>query len=148
MKKLAIIAALAVASVAASAADVSFRVSNPSGAESYRIGVAVGKKFGAIGVEGAYDASTVGTVRVDRYSVVGSYDVAKVAGVTISPKVGVAYVHPGVGPTGYVATVGVGASYPLTKNLNLVADYAWQNGQARVNGIDNNVVSAGLKYSF
>lgn len=147
MKKIAIMAALAVAAVSASAVEVGVRGTHTVDAVADTAGVTVGQKFGAIGVEGSFDRTTRGVSNVNKYSLVGSYDVAKVAGITISPKVGVAFIDP-VGVNGYAATVGVGASYPLTKKVSLVADYAYQRGQDRVRAFNGNLVSVGAKYSF
>jgi len=45
-------------------------------------------------------------------------------------------------------TVGVGASLPITKQVSLVADYAYKIGQQRVTEYSGNTVSIGAKYSF
>ncbi len=147
MKKLAIMAALAVAAISASAVEVGVRGTHNVDAAADSVGVTVGQKFGAIGVEGAFDRSTRGSANVNKFSLVGSYDVAKVAGITLAPKVGVSFIDP-VGVNGYAASVGVGASYPLLKNVSLVADYSYQRGQERVRAFNGNQVSAGVKYSF
>ena len=149
MKKLAIMAMLAVAAISASAVEVGVRGTRNTDSSADTVGVTVGEKFGAIGVEGAFDRSTRGTVNVNKFSLVGGYDVAKVAGITVTPKVGVAFIDPAnSGVNGYAATVGVGASLPLTAKVSLVADYAYQRGQDRVRAFNGNQVSVGAKYSF
>lgn len=148
MKKLAIIAILATMAAAASATDIGVRADRNTSTGADALGVTVGQSFGAFGAEAAYDRSTVGSVNVNRYSLVGSYDVAKLAGVTLAAKVGGAFIDPSAGKTGYAGTVGIGASYPVAKNVKLVADYAYQEGQDRVRGYNGNTVSAGVKYSF
>jgi len=153
MKKLAIIAILATAAVAASATDLGLRVGRVAGAETSVVGVAtegvtLGQKFGTFGAEVAYDRALVGASSLSRYSLVGTYDVAKVAVATVTAKAGGVFIDPTVGANGYAALVGVGASYPLTKNVSLVADYAYQVGQDRVKLFNGNVVSIGTKYSF
>ena len=148
MKKFAIMAALAVAAMSASAVEVGVRGTHTTDSSADSAGVTVGQKFGAGGVEGAFDRSTRGTFNTNKFSLVGSMDVAKFAGITVSPKVGVSFIDPSKGVNGYAASVGVGASYPLTKQVALVADYAYQKGQDRVKAFDGNQVSAGVKFSF
>lgn len=148
MKKLAIIAILASISAAASATDIGLRVGRNGGTETNNAGVTIGQSYGALGAEAAFDRSTVGVVNVDRYSLLGSYEVAKVAGATVAVKAGAAYIDPARGHDGFAALVGVGASYPVTKKVSVVADYAFQEGQTRVRGYNGNTVSAGVKYSF
>lgn len=149
MKKLAIMAALAVAAVSASAVEVGVRGTHTGDAVADSAGVTVGQKFGAVGVEGTFDRSTRGAVNTNRFGLVGGYDVAKVAGITVTPKVGVAFIDPAnSGLNGYATSVGVGASLPLTAKVSLVADYAYQRGQDRVRAFNGNQVSVGAKYSF
>lgn len=148
MKKLAIMAALSVAVASASAVEVGVRGTHNGDNSADSVGLTVGQKFGAAGVEGAFDRTTRGAVNVNKFSLVGSYDATKVYGVTVAPKLGVAFINPAVGANGYAALVGVGTSYALTKQVTLVADYAYQKGQERVVGFNGNQVSAGVKYSF
>jgi len=148
MKKLAIIAILATMAAAASATDIGLRVGRNAGTETNNAGVTVGQSFGTFGAEAAFDRSTVGAVNVDRYSLLGSYEVAKVAGASVALKAGAAFINPAAGKDGYAGLVGVGVSYPVAKNIKLVADYAYQEGQDRVRGYNGNTVSAGVKYSF
>lgn len=148
MKKIALIATLALAAGMASAADFGARVGYNGGTEKNSAGITVGQKFGALGAEAAFDRSTDGKLNVNRYSLVGSYDVAKVAGATVAVKAGGAYIDPSKGADGYAGLVGFGVSYPVTKEVSLVADYAYQKGQARVRSFNGNTVSAGVKVAF
>ncbi len=149
MKKLIALAALAVAAASASAVEVGVRGVHTPDASPDMVGVTVGQKFGKLGVEGAFDRSTRGAVNVNCWSVLGSYDVAKVGPVTVAAKAGAAFIDPAnSGVNGYAALVGVGASYPVTKTVSLVADYAYQRGQDRVNVFNGNQVSAGVKVAF
>ena len=76
-------------------------------------------------------------------------DVAQFGAVTITPKVGVAFIDPTTTASGWQGTVGVGASYALTKNVALTADYRYQTSlQTRVESFNGNVITGGLKYSF
>lgn len=147
MKKLAIMAALVAAVSVATAADVGVRYSTTSNTVSETTGVTVGQKFGKIGAEFAFDRAVSGNNN-DRYSLIGSYDVATIAGATVAVKAGGAYVQPTIGETGYAAVAGVGVSYPLTKSVSAVADYSYQRGQERIQSFDGNTLSVGVKYSF
>lgn len=144
-----IMAALAMAAVSAFATDVGVRLSHTTSTDaSPAVGVTLGQKFGAYGVEGSFDRSTVGPVNLNKYGVVGSYDIAKFGSVTVAPKIGVVYIDPSIGRSGTALTVGVGASYPLTKQVSLTADYAYQRGQNSVRPYNGNYFAVGAKYSF
>ncbi len=146
MKKLAIIALLAVAG-AASAADLGLRYGHNAGTRSDATGVTFGTTVGAFGAELSYDR-TNGVARNDRYALVGSYPLTKIGAATLSAKAGAAYIRPGVGQSGYAGVVGLGLAYPLTKTVSLTADYGYQSGQSRVNAFNGNLVTVGVKYSF
>ena len=112
-------------------------------------GVTVGEHFGKTSVTGGFERYTQNSNDTNRYSLVAGYDVAKFGDVTITPKVGVAYLNPTTTENGWQATAGVGASYALTKSVALTADYRYQTSlQSRVDNFNGNVVSAGLKFSF
>lgn len=115
-------------------------------------GVTVGEKFGKISVDAGFARGWQDITTSDRWTVVGGYDVAKVAGVTVAPKVGYAYLNNSSTtaknrtPSASAALVGVGVSYPVTKQIAATADYAYQFS-SNSNNIGN-IVTAGLKYSF
>ena len=112
-------------------------------------GLTVGEHFGKTSVTGGFERYTQNNNETNRYSLVAGYDVANFSGVTITPKVGVAYLNPTTTDNGWQATVGVGASYALTKNVALTADYRYQTSlQTRVDSFNGNVISGGLKFSF
>lgn len=148
MKKIVFASILALAATTASALEVGVRGVHTGDATADMVGVTVGQKFGAFGVEGAFDRSTRGAMNVNRWSVLGSYDVAKAVGVNVAAKAGVAHIDPAVGENGAALLVGVGVSYPLTKKVSLVADYTYQRGQDRVRSFNGNNVSAGVKVAF
>ena len=110
-------------------------------------GVTVGQKMGAVGITAGFERFTHGD-RQDRYSLVAGYDVAKFGPVTVTPKVGVAYLNNTTAVDGYAMTVGVGASVPVTKQVSVGLDYARQYGQDRVSQFDGNRVTAAVKYAF
>ena len=150
MKKIAIASIIALAATAASALEVGVTGTRDySGAENRNgAGVTIGQSYGKVGVTAGFERFTKGDNDQDRYSVVAGYDVAKVGPVTVTPKVGVAYLNNQVGENGYAMTVGVGASVPVTKQVSLTADVARQYGQDRVQAFDGNRVTVGLKYKF
>lgn len=150
MKKFAIASLIALAATAASALEVGVTATRDYSGEPNRnaAGLTVGQKFGAVGVTAGFERFTKGTNDQDRYSVVAGYDVAKVGPVTVTPKVGVAYLNNQNSADGYALTVGVGASLPVTKQVSLTADVAHQYGQKRVEAFDGNRVTVGVKYAF
>jgi hypothetical protein len=150
MKKLAIASVLALAAFSASAVEVGVNGSYDFGGSNERpgAGVTLGQKFGKMGVTAGFDRYTKGTDQ-DKYSLVGSYDVATVANTTVAVKAGAAYLsNTGNVADGYAALVGVGASLPVNKTVALTADYRYQAGQSRVNQFNGSTVAFGVKYSF
>jgi opacity protein-like surface antigen len=150
MKKLAIASVLALAAASASAVEVGVNGSYDFGGANDRpgAGITVGEKFGKVGVTAGFDRYTKGTDQ-NKWSLVGSYDVATVAGATVAVKAGAMYIdNAGRVADGYAAVVGAGVSYPLNKTVALTADYRYQAGQSRVNSFDGNTVAFGAKYSF
>lgn len=149
MKKFAIASIIALAATAASALEVGVTTtSDYSGADKRAgYGFTVGKQVGALSVTGGFERFNRGD-RQDRYSVVAGYDVAKFGPVTVTPKVGVAYLNNTASADGYAMTVGVGATVPVTKQVAFTLDAARQYGQDRVQASDGNTVTAGLKYAF
>lgn len=150
MKKFAIASIIALAATAASALEVGVTTtSDYSGADKRAgYGLTVGKQVGALSVTGGFERFTKGANDQDRYSVVAGYDVAKFGPVTVTPKVGVAYLNNQTTADGYAMTVGVGATVPVTKQVAFTLDTARQYGQDRVKASDGNTVTAGLKYAF
>ena len=150
MKKLAIASVLAFAALSASAVEVGVNGSYDFGGSNERpgAGITIGEKFGKFGVTAGFDRYTK-TTDQDKYSLVGSYDVATIAKTTVAVKAGAAYLSNTSGVSdGYAALVGIGASYPITKAVALTADYRYQAGQSRVNQFDGSTVAFGAKYSF
>ena len=148
MKKMLLVALLT-ASLGASALEIGVTGTRDySGVDRTGYGLTVGQKAGAVGVTGGFERFTTGTNDQDRYSLVVGYDVAKLGVVTVTPKVGVAYLNNQTTADGYAMTVGVGASAPVTKQVSVGLDVARQYGQDRVSQFDGNRVTAAVKYSF
>jgi predicted porin len=131
-----------------------------NGTDRSEYGITVGEKFGKVGITAGFARSNGGTPITiptdgpyrdqvqDRYSLTAGYDVTKVGPVTITPTLGVAYLNNARDTDGYVMTVGVGASVPVTKQISLTANYARQYGQDRINQFDGNRVNVGVAYKF
>ena len=150
MKKIAIATVLALAAVSASAVEIGVNGSYDFGGPNDRpgAGITVGQKYDKFGITAGFDRYTKGTDQ-NKWSLVGSYDVATVAGATVAVKAGAVYIdNAGKTADGYAAVVGAGVSYPLTKTVALTADYRYQAGQSRVNSFDGSTVAFGAKYSF
>ena len=148
MKKFLFVALLT-ASLGASALEIGVTGTRDySGTDRNGAGITVGQKTGAVGVTAGFERFTAGTNDQDRYSVVVGYDVAKFGPVTVTPKIGAAYLNNQTTADGYAMTVGVGASVPVTKQVSVGLDYARQYGQDRVSQFDGNRLTAAVKYSF
>lgn len=150
MKKIAIASLIALAASAATAVEVGVNTTRDySGLENRNsTGITLGNSYGKVTATAGFERATKGTNDQDRYSLVAGYDVAKVGSVTVTPKVGVAYLNNQTSQDGYAMTVGVGASVPVTKTVSLAADFTRQYGQDRVSQFDGNRVTVGLKYRF
>jgi opacity protein-like surface antigen len=151
MKKIALATLLALAVGSASAVEIGVTAQRDYSPTPDRNGwgVTVGQKFDKVGVTAGFERYTQGANDTNRYSIVGGYDVAKFGDFTITPKVGIAYLDPTTTQNGWQGSVGVGASYAVTKTVALTADYRYQTAlQSRVNNFNGNVISAGVKVGF
>ena len=147
MKKLILTAAL-LASMGAQAVELGVNASRDmANTDRNGYGFTIGQKFGEYGVTAGFDRYASGT-DLNKYSLVGSYDITKIGAATIAVKGGVAYLDQKNTTDGYAALIGAGVSYPLSKQVALTADYRYQAGQSRISNLDGSTVSAGLKYSF
>ena len=150
MKKIAIASLLAVAAFSASALEVGVNGSYDFGGSNDRpgAGITIGQKYDKFGITAGFDRYTKDTDQ-NKWNLMGSYDVATIAGTTVAVKAGAMYIdNTGRVADGYAALVGAGASYPLSKTVALTADYRYQAGQSRVNQFNGSTVAFGAKYSF
>ena len=148
-----VVGAMLLAVSSAFAVEVGVNGGGVSGGNAGGIaGVTVGEKFGKFGVDAGFARGWQDVTTTDRWTLVGGYDVANVAGVTVTPKIGYAYLNNSSTtainrtPSASAGLVGVGLSYPVTKQVSATADYAYQFS-ANSNNIGN-VLTAGLKYKF
>ena len=148
MKKVAL-AALAAVSLSASALEVGINgVESTSGANRYGAGVTVGQKMGDIGVTAGVSRFAREKNDQTRWSLVLDKQVASLGPVGVTGRVGGAYLNNKTGNDGYAATVGVGASVALAKNMNFVASVDHQMGQKDVKSFNGNIMAAGVKVGF
>ena len=132
------------------ATDVGVYGGRNTGSKQNLGGVSIGQSFGSIGIQATADRSTTNQVDVNRYTASVSYDVIKLGPVQTNVRAGGAFIDTqkiGVA-NGGAAFVGAGVAYPVVKNVNLVADYAYQKGNNITKAYTGNIVTAGLKYSF
>ena len=147
MKKVILVTAL-LAAFSAHAVEVGVNGSiDMANGDRSGTGVTIGQKFDRVGVTAGFDRYSKGN-DLDKYTVMGSYDVIKVGVATFAAKAGVAYLDQKNSNDGYAALVGAGVSIPVTNKIAATVDYRYQAGQSRVKSLDGSTVSAGLKYSF
>ncbi len=149
MKKIVLATAIALAASAASAVEVGVTATSDYSGDNRNFGgVTIGQSYGKVNATAGFERSTVGGNDQDRWSLVGGYDVVKLGSVTVTPRLGVAYLDNQTGSNGYAATVGIGAAVPVTKKVGVGLAVDRQYGQDRVSQFDGNRVTAAVKYSF
>ena len=149
MKKIALATLLAVAVGSASAVEIGLTTQRDYSQDRNGFGITLGQQFDKVSVTGGFERYTQGSNDMNRYSLVGGYDIAKVGDLTITPKIGVAFIDPTTTSSGWQGSVGVGASYAIAKNVAITADYRYQTDlQTRVDNFNGNVISAGVKVGF
>jgi opacity protein-like surface antigen len=147
MKKIILVTAL-LASMGAQAVELGINASrDTANSDRSGYGFTIGEKYDKVGITAGFDRYTTGT-ELNKYTLVGSFDVAKFGASTVAVKGGAAYVDQKNTTDGYAALIGAGVSYPVSKQVALTADYRYQAGQSRISSLDGSTISAGLKYSF
>jgi len=116
-------------------------------------GVTIGQNFGAFGLtaEADHNYSQKAATNADRYSLIGSYDVAKFGAASVAVKAGVDYLSQRSGstlPAGYGLVAGAGVTVPVTGKVSATLDYRFDGGQSRVKAENANQVLIGVKYKF
>jgi outer membrane autotransporter protein len=149
MKKIAIATIIALAAGAASALELGVTGARDySGTGTNGYGITVGDKAGKLGGAVGFQRFDYTGNRQDRFTLIGSYDVATVGPATFAVKAGGAYLDNQTGSNGLAAVVGAGVSVPVTKAISVGLDVTRQFGQDRVSQFDGNMVTAGVKLSF
>lgn len=149
MKKIAIASIIALAATTASAWEVGVTAARDySGDNRNAVGVHLGQKYGAVGVGVEFDRAVRGADDQNRYSLVGTVDVAKVGPASLYVKGGGGYLDNQTSQDGYAVFLGGGVSVPVIKNVAATLDITRQYGQSRVSQYDGNRATLGLRYSF
>ena len=152
MKKTLLAALLATLAISASALEIGVVGTGEFVKGSHHpvdgMGLTLGQHFGAFSA--TVEADRQSTTNVNKFALVGGYDVATIAGVTVTAKAGVAYLDNQtlVHSNRYAGVVGAGVSYPVAKSIALTADYRYQADRNAVHQLDGSTVSVGAKYSF
>lgn len=146
MKKVLIVAAL-LASFNAAAYEVGVVGGGATGNNDGGLaGVTVGHKFeNKIGLTAGYAQAWLKDGDQNRWTLTASYDVYTNNYFVVAPKVGYAYLNQ-ESNYGSAGLVGLGVEVPLTKNVALTADYAYQF--AENSNLNGNILTAGFKYKF
>ena len=113
------------------------------------LGLTVGEHFGAFSATAGFDTYSE-TSKLNKYSLVGGYDVTKIGSATLTAKAGVAKLDQRANGAvdGYAALVGAGLSIPVTTQVAATIDYRYQAGQSKVSNLDGGSVLVGAKYAF
>ena len=148
MKKIALATLIAV-SLSASALEVGINgVESTAGANRYGAGVTVGQKMGDIGVTAGVSRLVREANDQTRLSLVADKQVFAAGPIGVTGRVGVAYLDNRTGNDGLAATLGMGVSMPVTKQLSVGVSVDHQYGQNRVSQFNGNIVTAGVKVGF
>jgi outer membrane autotransporter protein len=152
MKKIVLATSLALAALTASALELGVTATrgDQSGDARNYGGITLTQPYGKVNVAAGFERSTVGNHgNQNRWSLVGGYDVAKLGSVTVTPKIGYAYLDNQSVKSGNAYTVGVGAAFPVTEQVSFTADYAYQKAlESAVEQFNGNRVTLGVKYRF
>ena len=152
MKKTLLAALLATLAISASALEIGVVGTGEFVKGSHHpvdgMGLTLGQHFGLFSA--TVEADRQSTTNVNKFALVGGYDVATIAGITVTAKAGVAYLDNQtlVHSNRYAGVVGAGVSYPVAKSIALTADYRYQADRNAVHQLDGSTVSVGAKYSF
>jgi len=150
MKKLVLLATLMAAFGVASAVEVGVNgsIDNYSKKDRDGFGLTVGEHFGKVSVTAEADREI--KRNLDKFSVIGGYDVFKLGNAALTAKAGVGYLDKkGIkSDERYVAEVGAGVTVPVNKQFAFTADYRYQDGDHKVKSFDGNTVAVGAKFSF
>jgi hypothetical protein len=150
MKKIIATIALTAASTAALATgyDITATGNRNYPTDTNNVRLAVGHQFGALRGEVEASRDLTGRNKVANYGANVGYSLAPLYGVTLTPKVGVNYLHADSGASGYGVRTGVAAALPLTATTSLVADYSYLRNERALRRLDGNSVGLGLRTSF
>jgi YfaZ precursor len=141
MKKIAMIALIAMAGVASAGEVTVSAVRDYTGTDStgYRV---------ATDVKGFAVSATHIDSRYNRYAVGKEFALTTVGPVSLAATGAAVYQDTLGGENGYGFTVGAKATYPVTKAVSIVAGVERFTGQSRISAFDGNVATVGLNVKF
>jgi outer membrane autotransporter protein len=150
MKKFAIAAVLALATMAANAVEFGIVGSTVEQKNHFTdsVGLTVGQHFGKFSVTAEADRDV--TKNINKFSTIGGYDVLTLGTATFAVKAGAGYVDTTklIPADRIVGLVGVGVSVPVTKTVAMTADYRYQEGRDQAKTYNGNTFTVGAKFSF
>jgi hypothetical protein len=148
MKKIILALATLAAASSVIAADVTAGYGRNFGSDETASSIAIGKQFADF--RGEVSLARVVTDRrtANIISFSATNPLTTVGGVSLATKVGVSYVAPLNAVNGYALSAGLEATYPLAKNVTAVATLERVEGQKRINHVDGNQFTVGLRSSF
>jgi len=153
MKKIAIASLLLLAVVSANAVEIGMTGSYDGTKHDHAgYGLTLGEHFGKAGITAGFDRYSDN--KLNKYSLVGGYDITKIGSATLTAKAGAVYLDQEAGAKyssdrqGYAGLVGAGVTVPVTKAVSVTADYRYQADRNTVHQLDGSTVSVGAKYSF
>jgi opacity protein-like surface antigen len=150
MKKLAIASLFALGTLtsgAASALDFGISMVNEQ-RQDWGVGIQASEKYGKVTFSGGLERFTNAGNDQTRFGVVAGYDVTKINNVTVTGKVGIAYLDNSEVSNGWATTLGFGVRMPITKAVTAFADYRYQWGQGSVDRFDGSAMVLGINVKF
>lgn len=147
MKKVALVTLLSTV-LTAGAAEVGLDGVRDTKDQVSAVRLTVGENVGKVAVEVGYGVTRSGK-HEDKLDVTAGYKLVDLYGVSVTPKVGVDYMaNKGAAPNGWALQGGAELGYNVTKNVKVVAEYAYQKGEQKVSAFDGSYVAAGVKVGF
>jgi len=152
MKKLAISALLVTMMASAGALELGISTSGTvhsgSNEPKHGYGLSLGQHFGPTSI--AVEVDRLNSVDLTSTSIVGGYDVTKIAGATVTAKAGVSYLKTpyASGSDRYAGVVGAGVVVPVTTKVGITADYRYVKADSKASAFTGNTVLVGVAYAF
>ena len=150
MKKIVIASFLALAALSASAIEVGVSAAQDRALDETGVRLTAGAAALPLGFKGSWEATRIdaGSKQLTQYGVAATREITKLGVISVGAKVGASYIDRNFGQDGYAATVGLGATMPLTQKLDLNVGAERRYGQDRIADLNGNTLTAGLSYKF
>jgi len=148
MKKTLIGLALLSTIGSASALDFGVGYSRDISNDVNGVGISVGESWKNFSLTASAERFDVAGGNHDQVSLIGGYQLIKVAGVAIEGQFGASYITSDVAKDGLIGVVGLGASMPLYRNISVTSNVRRNIGSGDMKVHDGTTAGLGLKYSF